>query len=133
MYFGAIENLRKDLRMNRHNQNSSKRDKKGWSTRRFEVTERYYNSLVWSGVRFKLVKHEFLGKKYETLPRNWSKNKLSNKNVKHAKNVNNPKLRSKFIDIICNSPINEWLRTPYKWQAPIILYDCHTKLGLNWE
>ena len=49
------------------------------------------------------------------------------------KDVDNPKRRSKSIDIIDSSPINELLRTPYKCQAPIILYDCHIKLGINWE
>ena len=78
--------------------------------------------MIQSGIRFKLVQHEFLGKKNETLSRNWFSNKLENKNAQHVKNrqeEDKPKRRSKSIDIINSNPINEWLIIPYEWQVPI--------------
>ena len=128
-YPEAIENLRKNKNELTQSKEATKEEKEK-SRKIFEAAKRHYRSMIQSGIRFKLVQHEFLGKKYETLSRNWFSNKLENKNTQHVKNrqeEDKPKRRSKSIDIINSNPINEWLIIPYEWQVPIIIYDCHTK------
>ena len=61
-YPEAIENLRKNKNELIQSKEATKEEKEK-SRKIFEAAKRHYRSMIQSGIRFKLVQHEFLGKK----------------------------------------------------------------------
>ena len=59
-YPEAIENLRKNKNELTQSKEATKEEKEK-SRKIFEAAKRHYRSMIQSGIRFKLVQHEFLG------------------------------------------------------------------------
>ena len=72
------------------------------------------------------MKHTFLGNEYITLARKWG---VFKKQKKDYDNREVRQRRSKFVDTNDEGELKEYLIIPFKWQVPVIIFQCHTGPG----
>ena len=125
----AIEKLRrkKNTVLKSNEANTKKKIK---SRNEFDYAKRQFRAILQKNKRFKLITHNFQGKEYQTISRNWSYNEAKNKEKeKKGYNHENIMRKSKSVDEADSNQLSEWLIVPYEWQIPIIFYNSHTNSG----
>ena len=126
---GTFSQSIKDIRSEKNkiisNPNSTKADKAKIKAK-FSNAKRQFRFLISTEGRYKIIKHIFLGNEYTTLARKWG---VFQKQKKDDDNREVRQRRSKSVDPNDEGELKEYLIIPFKWQVPLIIFQCHTGSG----